>query len=170
MVPALISAAVAFTILAISQWIIHRRETSALLLSKLEDLYFLLLEMGSRNMERFEPFLIAAAQGGAPNQWPLKLEKMLMADLLERLELLVSFHFPQLKDSMQRLFDLNRDCTEVVVLNPGKIWKRGEVTAKSEPFANEMAVLRRRIIAERSQLIKSWRGEFSAKLREFTEG
>jgi hypothetical protein len=42
--------------------------------------------------------------------------------------------------------------------------------AKSEPFANEMAVLRPRIIAERPQLIKSWRGEFRAKLREFTEG
>jgi hypothetical protein len=44
-----------------------------------------------------------------------------MADLLERLELLVSFNFPHLKDTMQRLFDLNRDCTEVLVLNPGKL-------------------------------------------------
>jgi len=66
MIPALISAfisaAVAFIVLAASQWVIHRRERSRLLLGKLEEMYLLLLEIGTRNMERFEPAMVVAFQ------------------------------------------------------------------------------------------------------------
>ncbi len=169
MIPALISAfisaAVAFIVLAASQWIIHRRERSRLLLGKLEEVYLLLLEIGARNMERFEPAMVVAFQKGAiPAKWPLPFEQMLMADLLEKLELLVEFYVPQLQDDLERMFKTNLLCNEMLTSCVGQIVSYDEIKEKSIGFAEENAALKRRIISERASLIRSW----GANIREAT--
>ena len=171
MISAFISAAVAFIVLAVSQWIIHRRERSRVLLGKLEEMYLVLLEIGKRNMERFEPAMVVAFQKGPiPAKWPLPLEQMLMADLLEKLELLVEFYFPQLQDDLERMFKTNLLCNEILTFRVGQIVSYDEIKEKSIGFAEENAALKRRIISERASLIRGWSAEIQEAISRGTYG
>ena len=171
LISAFISASVAFSVLAISQWIIHRRERSRLLLDKLEELYLLLLQLGTRNMERGETAMVAAMQKAPLPKWHFdSMEKMLMADLLEKLEMLIEFYFPPLLDNMPRLFDANRDCTPIILTSVGKITPYETVNAKLRAVADELAVLKQRVLSERAELIKAWRAEIVAWFRRHCYG
>lgn len=147
---ALISASVALIIFVLSQWIIHRRERSTLLLSKLEELYDLLLALGERNGKRFDHLLHALP--GIRQEPKLSFEETLASDLLEKIRLLVEFHFPQLKTDLEALFEANREC--LGVLQPGQ----GEYSAAmktAEEFVGRIEELKTRILIQRKVLTKN---------------
>jgi len=148
-IAAFISATVALIIFVLSQWIVHRREKSSLLLSKLEELYDLLLALGERNGKRFDHLLRELP--GIKQEPKLSFEETLASDLLEKIRLLVEFYFPQLKSDLERLFEANRGCLDV--LRPGY----GIYTAAmevAEAFAGRTEELKTRILAERKVLTK----------------
>src|SRR5438045_4175316 len=125
MVPALISAIVAFAVLIISQWVIFRRERSRLFLGKLEDLYILLLELEERNLRRFGPevqLLKDTVLGGedsklfrarlrvAISERGLPFDQLIALDLFARASLLIDFYFPQLRREFDEMVEANRKC------------------------------------------------------------
>jgi hypothetical protein len=93
-----------------------------------------------------------------------------MADLLEKLELLVEFYFPQLQDDLERMFKTNLLCNEMLTSRVGQIGSYDEVKEKSTGFAGENAALKRRIIAERASLIRSWGAEIREATSRWTYG
>ena len=184
LIPALISAAVAFVVLAISQWVIFWRERSRFLLAKLEDLYNLLLQLGERNLRRFEP-LVDAFQQEQDQQHKqlepqyrltrnsfkqvkeankLSFDQTYAIDLLERIDLLVNFYFAQLGSDLERVFEANRKCTEILRAGAPPIY--GEVREAAAAFGDSSAVIRKRILAERPVLAKMFTGKFQAWFEE----
>src|SRR6266446_8103407 len=142
MIAALISAAVAFSILAISQWIIFRRERSRLLLGKLEDLYYLLLDLGERNVRRFEPLMLLAA-GHLVKASDLSFDKTMAADLLEKVDLLVNFYFPQLKPELEAIFEANRECMAILQYESRGLKPYKDIVSASTGFADRFGAMQR---------------------------
>lgn len=158
MVSALISATVAFVILTLSQWVIHRRERTRLLLGKLEELYLLLLELAERNGRRFDQLSPMIDQAGSlPN--PLSFDELLSADLLEQVQLLVRFYFPALGFDLDELYKANGESVQILVAAPSDRPAPAEVTAIAMRFADRNALIRNRIISERQLLTKTLFGE-----------
>jgi len=93
-----------------------------------------------------------------------------MADLLEKLELLVEFYFPQLQDDLERMFKTNLLCNEMLTSRVGQIVSYDEVKDKSIGFADENGALKRRIISERASLIRSWGAEIREAASHWTYG
>lgn len=115
MLPALVSAAVAFTVLALTQWIIHRREQSRFLLTKLEKLYLMLLRLGERNVQRFEGRLrVTAGQLYNEPAQQLSFDQRIAGDLLEKIDLLMQFYFPSLGADLEKIFAANRLCIKLL--------------------------------------------------------
>lgn len=184
MIPALISAAVAFVILAISQWVIFWRERSRLLLGKLEDLYILLLDLGERNLTRFEKLThllasepikqgklsFAQVAAVAIDQTDLSLDQMMAGDLLERVSLLVDFYFPQLRPELDEMFEVNRECIGILYGRTTELIDYGYVIKISTGFADRKGVMEKRILAERPVLTKTPTGVFRAWLERMSTG
>jgi len=177
MVSALISATVAFAVLILSQWVIFWRERTRLLLGKLEDLYILLLDLGERNLTRFEPLtrllasevvkksnlpfpqVLAVASEGTK----LSLDQMMAADLLERVSLLIDFYFPQLRRELDEMFKANRECIGILHGTTTTEFVGYEhVNKVATAFADRKAVMEKRILAERPVLTKTFMGELRA--------
>jgi hypothetical protein len=95
---------------------------------------------------------------------------MLMADLLERLELLVEFYFPKLQDNLERMFETNLPCNEILTSRVGQLVSYDEVRGISMGFAEENAALKRRIISERASLIRGWPAELRETIGRWTYG
>jgi hypothetical protein len=159
MIPALISAAVTFAVLAISQWIIYRRERSRMLLEKAEQLYLLLLDLGDRNGQRFDPIVLAAYTQSDPTLANLTFVQLLAADILEKIKLLVDFYFPALAADLEKLFEANRECIGVLVQGPENRPPYSEIQKISHGFADKNDLVRRRIVSERKSLTKTLDGE-----------
>ena len=184
MIPALISAAVAILILAISQWVIFWRERSRLLLGKLEDLYILLLDLGQRNLTRFEKLThllasepikqsnlsFAQVAALAINQTDLSLDQMFAGDFLERVSLLVDFYFPQLRPELDEMFEANRQCVGVLYATTTELVDYDYVIKISTAFVDRKAVMQKRILAERPVLTKTFMGGFRAWLERMSTG
>ena len=182
MIPALISAAVAFAVLIISQWVIFLRERTRFMLAKLEDLYFFLLDLGDRHIQRFEPLMaectrdlgsptdaaklhdqispLTFAQAGVNKK--LSYDQAIAADLLDRVSLLVDFYFPQLRPELHDVYKANQQCIDI-------LYKRNDNRPTYEQFRRAVAlfddrktVMENRILAERPVLTKSFTGKFRA--------
>jgi hypothetical protein len=174
MVSALISASTAFAILIISQWLIFWRERSRLLLGKLEDLYILLLDLGERNLTRFEPLMSLLATekimsskevtAALTKHSDLSLDQVMASDFLERVSLLVDFYFPQLRPELDQMFEANRWCVGILhgISETGLI-EYEDVTKRSITFADRKANMEKRILSERDMLTKTFTGTFRAR-------
>ena len=173
MISALISASTAFAILIISQWIIFWRERSRLLLGKLEDLYILLLDLGERNLTRFEPLMSLMATEKimssaevieALNKQSQSLDQVMASDFLERVSLLVDFYFPQLRPELDQMFEANRGCIGILhgTAETGLI-EYEDVRQIATTFADRKAVMEKRILAERNVLTKTFTATFRAR-------
>jgi hypothetical protein len=176
MVSALISATVAFAVLIIAQCVIFWRERSRLLLGKLEDLYILLLDLGERNLTRFEPLTrLLASEVVKQNKLPfaqvvaaanarteLSLDEIIAGDLLERVSLLVDFYFPQLRPELDDMFETNRECIAILYGTTTEFADYKQVIKISTAFADRKAVMEKRILAERPVLTKTFVGQFRA--------
>jgi hypothetical protein len=173
MIPALISAAVAFAVLALTQWIIHRRERSRFLLTKLEELYLLLIQLGERNLSRFEaPLLIAAGRIYNPPENRLTFDQKMASDLLEKIDLIVDFYFPLLRPDLEKMFEANRECIDLLneprlEISP-KAYERIRVV--STDFADRFGAMQKRILLDRRLLIKSLPRELKEAFDKFTYG
>ena len=184
MVSALISATVAFAVLIISQWVIFWRDRSRLLLGKLEELYILLLDLGERNLTRFEPLTRAlASKAGKQSKLSLAqvlavvgertdltFDQIMAADLLERVSLLIDFYFPQLRRELDEMFEANRECIGILGGTTTGFVDYEQVTKVATAFADRKAVMEKRILAERSALTKTFMGEFRASLERMSIG
>lgn len=170
MIPALISAAVAFIVLATSQWIVHRRERTNTLTTKLEELYVLLLDVGERNGRRFENlFLPIEPLPAAASSAPLPFHETIIADLLERAEMLVEFYFPALRSDLDALHGANRVCVVILVAEP-PYRPPLEVNEAAVAFADRARSLRQRILLDRGVLTKALLAELRAKYNRATYG
>jgi hypothetical protein len=176
MISALISATVAFAVLIIAQWVIYWRERSRFLISKLEELYILLLDLGERNLQRFEPLMTAFASEFQYSPFAsqhklthvsfaqvsmatkLSLDQIMAGDLLERISLLIDFYFPQLRSDLEKVFEANRKCIAILLIKAPPTYE--EVRGASTGFADCKAVIERRILAERPVLAKTFTGKF----------
>jgi hypothetical protein len=173
MISALISASTAIAILVISQWIIFWRERSRLLLGKLEDLYILLLDLGERNLTRFEPLMSLMATESimssaelieALNEQTQSLDQVMASDFLERVSLLVDFYFPQLRPELDQMFEANRGYIGILHgITKTELIEYEEVKEIATTFADRTANMRTRILAERDALTKAFTSTFRAE-------
>ena len=158
-----------------------------MLLGKLEDLYLLLLDLGERNMTRFEPLMnllatekimsSAEVVAALNKQTHLSFDQIMASDFLERVSLLVDFYFPQLRPDLDQMFEANRWCIGILhgTARDGLI-EYEDVTRIATTFADRKAAMEKRILAERDVLTKAFAATFRARferlrgiLREATE-
>ena len=180
MVPALISAAVAITVLIISQWVIFWRERSRLLLGKLEDLYMFLLDLGSRNRQGVDVltnFFSSGFGGGEGEISHLVMAKAgeetkssfdQIGDLLLKIRLLVDFYFPQLRPDLEAMKEAYLEAylkarhllaDRIGQTNP----TREEVIESWKAFDHLRGAMLQGIRKERPVLIKAFAAEFRVR-------
>lgn len=178
MTTALVSATVAFVILIITQCVIFWRERSRLLLGKLEELYVLLLDLGERNLTRFEPLMgllagqrikqsaLSSAEvvAALSKRTDLSFDHVMAGDLLERVSLLVNFYFPQLRPELDQMFEANRWCIGILhgITETGFVGYQ-QVQEIATTFADRKAAMEKRILAERKALTKTFTGKFRTR-------
>lgn len=159
MMPALISATVAFAIFVFSQRIVHRREQTKLLVQKLEELYLLLLEFGEFNSNRFKRYISETDADGlilTPAEQPLDRAEWFGVTLVEKLKLYVDFYFPQLNHDLERLFEANREMTSILVhLGSGNLTYQ-EIQKASISVGNILGDMEARILSDRPKLTEEW--------------
>ena len=171
--PALIGASVALFTFALTQWIFHRREQAKLLLTKLEELYLLLLEFGERNGKRGEylhkvsrrevELSIVCVDPFSPSEW-------LGIDLGQKLDLYISFYFPSLHGDLERLYAANRVMNGVYSrLNSGQLTYQ-EIQLARSTFGDAVGTLLQQILAERLLLTKNIAGDIAAFYDRFCYG
>jgi hypothetical protein len=172
MIPALISAAVAFVIFAFTQWGLHRREQSKLLLQKLEELYMLLLEVGERNGQRFDTFVtqISPDTVAIRAEPPLTLSEWFGIDLGQKLELYVSFYFPQLHNDLERLYKANRGMNAIYMRKDTGTLRYSEIQEASSAVGEMVGAMQKRILAERTLLTKNPISEIGALYERLSFG
>lgn len=114
--PAIISAAVAIIVFALSHWATSRRERIEHLIQKLEELYLLLNKAGEDNLERYN---IIRNNAGIPNMLVaklLKLDDMYGLKLQKKIIMYVRLYFPQLSIIHAKLF-FQQDKLNTIITN-----------------------------------------------------
>ena len=173
MIAALISASVALLVFTLTQWITARRERTKLLLSKLEELYSLVVEYDRRNLARAEILSSLYATGKFKTEGESKdLSHMewRAKDLNSKLRMYSSFYFPVLDADVQRLFTGNEAMATIVRRRRSSVLTDREIMAAVEPISELVGLLRERIIAERLVLTRDLAAEVKEWLHRYSGG
>ena len=104
---AIIGALVALLVVVLTQWILGRRARTELLTSKLEELYLLLNQTSSENVERYERLIVHLYRVNKETT-PLPLDRSTYSlDLHKKIIMYVQLYFPHLKPAHIRMFQSN---------------------------------------------------------------
>jgi hypothetical protein len=172
-IPALISASVALLIFALTQWILHRREQTKLLLGKLEELYLLVLQFGELNGRRFERLLDHVRndrQPADPEDDTISFSEWFGVNLGQKLELYVDFYFPRLRDDLERLYAANREMNGLLVRRDSGRLTYAEMRRAGSEVGEAVGMLCRQILAQRRLLTKNLSAEIAAWYDRSTYG
>jgi hypothetical protein len=111
---AIIGALVAVLVAGLTQWILGRRARTELLTSKLEELYLLLNQASSENVDRYEKLVVHLYRAPSETK-PLPLDRSTYSlDLHKKIIMYVQLYFPRLKSAHIRMFQSNSAITDIL--------------------------------------------------------
>lgn len=152
---AIIGALVALIVVVLTQWILGRRARTELLTSKLEELYLLLNQASSENVDRYEMLVVHLYR--APDEAkPLVLDRSTYSlDLHKKIIMYVQLYFPGLKPAHVRMFQSNRAITDILYrAGGGERPTESEIHAAFGSYGDCLRNMEDEIIQNRAILVK----------------
>ncbi|BAU47837.1 hypothetical protein SVA_1262 [Sulfurifustis variabilis] len=152
---AIIGALVAVLVVVLTQWILGRRARTELLTSKLEELYLLLNQASSENVDRYEKLVVHLYR--APEETkPLPLDRSTYSlDLHKKIIMYVQLYFPHLKPTHVRMFQSNSAITDILYrAGTGEKPTESEIHAAFGSYGDYLRNMEDEIIQNRAILVK----------------
>ncbi|KQP12064.1 hypothetical protein [Pseudorhodoferax sp. Leaf265] len=155
---AFMAAFVALAVVVLTQWILNRRQRAELLAKKLEEIYVLLNQAASDNIQRYQA-IFAKLRNGAETS-PAGLEPSAYhLDLHKKIVMYVRLYFPLLGPAHQHMFRCNNRISWIVHrLASGEQVEQKDVLEAFGAYGDSLRNLEQEIIDNKSLLVgdRAW--------------
>ncbi len=152
---AILGALVALLVVLLTQWILGRRARTEILTSKLEELYLLLNQASSENVDRYEKLVVHLYRvPGDTKSLPLDRSTYSL-DLHKKIIMYVQLYFPPLKRAHVRMFQSNSAITHILYrAGTGEEPTESEIHAAFGSYGDCLRNMEDEIIQNRAILVK----------------
>ena len=152
---AIVGALVALLVVVLTQWILGRRARTELLTSKLEELYLLLNQASSENVDRYEKLVVHLYRAPDETKSLPPDRSTYSLDLHKKIIMYVQLYFPPLKRAHVRMFQSNSSITDILYrAGTGGKPTESEIHAAFGSYGDCLRNVEDEIIQNRAILVK----------------